>query len=127
MRGEVAERVGEHLLDVAAALTGQCSDVDLDVHPIRDDVGLGAPVNDRGRKRGVRTRVGLPHQADRQLFAELVERVRVEEARVPVASEVDAFDEAPPRVMNHRGRPVLGETPHDLGSGDERVVGTERL
>ena len=41
--------------------------------------------------------------------------------------EVDAFDETAPRVVDLRRRPVLGEPLHDLGRGDERVVGAERL
>ena len=55
------------------------------------------------------------------------ERVLVEQARVPLRAEVDALDEAPPRVVDLRRRPVLGEPAHDLGRGHERVVGAERL
>ena len=124
---EVAERVVEQLADVGAALAGQRADVDLDVDRVGDHVGLGAAVDDRGRERRVRARVRLAGEADRQRLAELGERVLVEEVRVPLGTEVDALDEAAPRVVDLRGRPVLGEPAHDLGRGHERVVGAERL
>ena len=69
----------------------------------------------------------LARQPDRQLLAEVVQRRLVEQARVPLGTEVDAFDEAAPGVVDQRRRPVLGEPAHDLGRGHERVVGTERL
>ena len=127
LRGEIAERVVEQLADVGGALAGQRADVDLDVDPIGNHVGLGAAVDDRGRERRVRARVRLARQPDRQRLAELGELVLVEQRRVPLGPEVDAFDEAAPRVVDVRGRPELGEAAHDLGRGHERVVGAERL
>ena len=127
MRGEVAERFVEQLAHVGRTLTGQRADVDLEVDLVGDDVGLRAAVDDRGRERRVRARVRLAGETDRQLLAELVQVLLVEQRRVPLGTEVDAFDEAAPRLVDVRGRPVLGEAAHDLGRGHERVVGAERL
>ena len=61
------------------------------------------------------------------VLAELAEVLLVEQRRVPLGPEVDTLDEAPPRLVDVRGRPELGEPAHDLGRGHERVVGAERL
>ena len=67
--GQVAERLVEHRADVLAGLAGQRADVDLELDPVGDDVGLRAAVHDRGRERGVGARVRLARQPDRQVLA----------------------------------------------------------
>ena len=126
-RQQVAERVFEHGADVGAALPGKSPDVDFELDGVGDHIRLGATVHDRRGKGGVCTGVRLAGEPDRQLLAEVGEGGFVEEAFVPLGPEVDAFDEATPRLVNVRRGPVLGETFHDLGRGDEGVVGAERL
>ena len=94
MGREIAERVVDHAHGRRPTSARQRADVDLDLDDVGDHVRLGATVNDRRRERGVRARVRLPGEPDRKLVAEVVRASSASSSvRVPVGSEVDAFDE----------------------------------
>ena len=60
---------------------------------------------------------------ERQRRAVVAHRVGIEERVAHLGRVVHRLDVTAPHLADLRGRPVLVEPPHDLGRGDQRVVG----
>ncbi len=125
--GEVTERFVEHGANVIAGLSRQRADVDLELDPVGDDIGLGAGSHHGGRERGVRAGMRLAGQPDhRELGNEVVEAVGVEQRVGQFGGKLHPFDKAAPDVVDLRLGPILGDSADYLGRLDERVVRPQR-
>ena len=101
----------------------QRANVDIKFNRVRDDVELGTAVNHRGRKGRVRACVELTGHAEREKFEDIVESIFCQQRSGNFFWIAHRFDEAPPDLMNVRFRLKLADTPNDLRSGEQCVVG----
>jgi hypothetical protein len=125
---QVSDDVLQHGADVAGLPPWQRADVQPEVHPVGNDVDLGAGVHDGGGHCDVGAGVGLAGQADEwQLVAERVDAFGVEQRAGELRREPDALDEPGPRLVELGLRPVGVNPPDHLGRLHQGIVGAEGL
>ncbi len=105
----------------------QRADVDVDDDAVGNHVHLGAAVGDVRRERRVGAGVGLAGQGEVvEIAHRVVDAIGIGERLRQAGLQGQRLHVAAPGVEDARLRPILGQSLHDLGGGDERVVGFER-